>query len=644
MSISDPKEGAAGRHGVSQPGGTDDPDEEVLRPGHLIDGRYRVIEFLGRGGMGTVYKAEHVTIRRVVAIKLLHPSLARIPEVSRRFEREAFAIGRIAHPNCVNVSDFGRLDDGSLFLVMEYLEGRSLGDELAEKGRIEPLRALRILRHVLAGLGHAHDNGIVHRDVKPENVVLIEHEGNPDFAKILDFGIAKLMGTAAQDDGGGRLTQAGVAFGTPIYMSPEQAVGNPIDGRADLYAATVMTYEMIAGQPPFQSEDKIEVMSMHTSRPVPPLAEVAPEVYVDTAIEELLLHGLTKRPDGRFPDARTYIAAIDGVLAELEAPKEIELDFMPSMPTPMDGMPLAESSRASQLSLSGVASNPSEPVLLLPIEEPRPERPSRRIVVILSAIAVLGLCILAVAVLIGRSSQEPGSSVPLLAADAAVAHDAALPPPSLAEQAKRKLAEGNPQEAIALLLADESAIAGDAAAQLQLGNAHASMAQYRRALTAYRNALDLAPSLDSDQQMRAHLGVMLKDRESDVVVEAAALMFDKLDDDSAGLLIELASGAKRAEIRHRAIQAAEERNAGDRIDRAASLMLDLEQGKNCKARREVVAKLRALGDKRAIPALQEERGHRRKNRRNWVRNKCLRQDATEAIQYLESLELDAGTQ
>src|SRR6185503_7936765 len=231
----------------------------------VIDDRYRLTTLVGRGGMGSVFLAEHVTIRRPVALKLLSPSLAGIPELARRFEREAAAIGRIDHPNCVTVLDFGKLEDGSLYLVMEYLDGRSLADAIESEGRIAARRALHIARHVLRGLGHAHQAGIVHRDVKPENVILIDHEGVPDFAKILDFGIARVMGAAGMPDGEERLTQAGIAFGTPAYMSPEQAVGDPVDPRADLYSVSVMLFEMITGRAPFHSTDKLELLGMHAT-------------------------------------------------------------------------------------------------------------------------------------------------------------------------------------------------------------------------------------------------------------------------------------------------------------------------------------------------------------------------------------------
>jgi eukaryotic-like serine/threonine-protein kinase len=294
-------------------------DEERL--GHVIDGRYRLDAVVGRGGMGLVYKAEHVGIRRTVALKLLHTTLASVPELRSRFEREARAIGVISHPNCVDVSDFGELDDGSLYLVMEYLEGRTLGDILDLEQVIDPRRALHILRHVLAGVGHAHQAGIVHRDVKPENVVLVDQDGDPDFAKVCDFGIAKLLDQTVDD--GVKLTQAGVAFGTPVYMSPEQALGNPVDPRADLYAASVMAFEMVCGRPPFYSDDKLEVLSMHTARPVPQMDEVRRGVLgprtapVPPAFERVIAKGLAKQPRDRWQTADDYIQAIDAALVAI---------------------------------------------------------------------------------------------------------------------------------------------------------------------------------------------------------------------------------------------------------------------------------------------------------------------------------------
>src|SRR5689334_16019334 len=291
-----------------------DPEEldgtELL--GQVVDNRYRLESVLGRGGMGLVFKAAHLGLRRQVAVKILHPSLAASPEVRSRFEREALAVGKVDHPNCVATYDVGRLSDGSLYLAMELLEGKSLADVLEQEAQLATGRALHILAHVLRGLGGIHAAGLIHRDIKPENIFLIRQGDDLDFAKILDFGIAKPISGELSDDNV-RLTQAGMAFGTPIYMAPEQALGNPMDGRADLYAASVMAYEMLCGQPPFYSEDKLEVMSMHTAKPVPPMRQrlIRGGRPVPSSLERLILRGLTKKPGDRYGSAEIFLAAVE---------------------------------------------------------------------------------------------------------------------------------------------------------------------------------------------------------------------------------------------------------------------------------------------------------------------------------------------
>jgi serine/threonine-protein kinase len=295
--------------------GDDESDGSELI-GTVVDSRYRLDAMLGRGGMGLVFRATHIGLRRQVAVKILHPSLAASPDVRSRFEREALAVGKVDHPNCVATYDVGRLTDGSLYLAMELLEGRSLADVLEQECQLAPGRALHILAHILRGLAGIHNAGLIHRDIKPENIFLIRLGEDMDFAKILDFGIAKPM-TGELSDDGVRLTQAGMAFGTPIYMAPEQALGNKMDGRADLYAAAVMGYEMLAGQPPFYSDDKLEVMSMHTAKAVPPMRTrlIKGGRPVPSSIERLIVKGLTKKPGDRYASAEVFLAAVENALS-----------------------------------------------------------------------------------------------------------------------------------------------------------------------------------------------------------------------------------------------------------------------------------------------------------------------------------------
>src|SRR5687768_6780239 len=198
--------------------------------------------------MGKVYAAEHVHMRKKLAVKVLHRELTSVPEVVARFEREAMAAANVDHPNVAAATDFGKLADGAVFLVLEFVQGKNLRDEIAA-GPFPVPRALHIARQIAFALGAAHAQGIVHRDLKPENVMLIDKGGDPDFVKVLDFGIAKVpIGeVSAAANKGQIITKAGMVFGTPEYMAPEQALGQPVDGRADLYALGVILSEMVSG-------------------------------------------------------------------------------------------------------------------------------------------------------------------------------------------------------------------------------------------------------------------------------------------------------------------------------------------------------------------------------------------------------------
>jgi serine/threonine-protein kinase len=293
-------------------------DAETLEQlvGQVFDKRYRIIEPLGKGGMGAVFRGEHVVIGRQVAIKVLHSTLGKSKDFASRFAREAIAAGRLDHPNCVPVTDSGQLDDGTAYMVMELVKGRSLANLLDTEGpRLEPVRALRIIRYVLRGLGHAHKVGIVHRDVKPDNVMLSERDENPDFARVLDFGIAKLRDADNKENEA--LTQAGMAVGTPTYLSPEQALGDEVDHRCDLYSVAVLLFEMLAGRPPFTAANPVGILTKHASTPPPALTEFAPELGQYPALEAIVQRGLAKSRDERYPDAEAFVAEIDAALLGL---------------------------------------------------------------------------------------------------------------------------------------------------------------------------------------------------------------------------------------------------------------------------------------------------------------------------------------
>ena len=530
--------------------------------------------------MGCVYLAEHISIQRPLALKLLHPGVGEIEEVTRRFEREAFAIGRVDHPNCVKVSDFGKLSDGTFYMVLELLDGLLLFDLLDRERRVEWRRAFHIGRHVLSALAYAHDAGIIHRDIKPENVILIDENGDPDFAKILDFGIAKLHDDvkAEQDTGlmtnDAKLTQHGVTIGTPTYIAPEQAYGLPIDGRADLYSLSVMLYEMITGVPPFDADEVGALLRMHVSADVPTFDEVAPELEVPEAVERLLRHGLEKKADERIRSAQEYIDRIDE-LVELEEHHASGLREIP-------------------LRIAGSLRRTLTPVVTRVV--PRRRGAGKMLA---AALAVIGLVVISALALGGGESDASEALAP----------------------------QGEPQT---LLLR---------------GHELASADRSLEALSAYENAISLDPELAANRRMRNEVEMMLAKRSPRVVDGAldflGQLVSETHDWAAADQLVDLASSSKSRQKRHKAMRVATEVGLADQVDRLGSYLLDLQRGETCRARQDAVASLRALGDKKAIPALRKARKRIRSNggvvKQKVNTNACLRADATEAVRYLQTL-------
>jgi tRNA A-37 threonylcarbamoyl transferase component Bud32 len=317
--------------GANKPGG---PRSLI---GTTISDRYRIERLLGEGGMGAVYQAEHTLMRKRMAIKVLHPEMTRLPEVVARFEREAMAAAHIDHPHVVTATDFGKLDDGSFFLALEFVEGASLR-EVIGLGRLELGRSLHIARQMAGALQRAHTLKIVHRDLKPENVMLVDRDGDPDFVKVLDFGIAKVqMGELGTNDRAGPeqnvLTQAGMVYGTPEYMAPEQALGQPVDARADLYALGVIIYEMLTGHRPFEADSKVALLGMQVTAPVPAMITKCPDCNVPLEVEVLVGRLLAKEATERIGDAKEVIEVITSLLSNLSTAGRIDAKFLAPAPS-----------------------------------------------------------------------------------------------------------------------------------------------------------------------------------------------------------------------------------------------------------------------------------------------------------------------
>ena len=263
--------------------------------GQVIDGRYRIDELIGEGGMGRVFLAEHVEIGRRVAIKILHPVYSHMPDLVERFRREARAASRIGHPHIVDVTDSGATPDGSVYFVMEYLEGVDLGTVLEREGALEIVRALAIATQICRALTAAHAAGIIHRDLKPENIFLITRDGTSDFVKVLDFGIAK--STEAERARAKRLTSPGVTMGTPEYMAPEQAAGRPADERCDVYSVGAILYEILTGKPPYEGDNFMEVLTKKATAEPVPIKSLRPEV--PEVVRELVVRAMARNPRDR---------------------------------------------------------------------------------------------------------------------------------------------------------------------------------------------------------------------------------------------------------------------------------------------------------------------------------------------------------
>jgi serine/threonine protein kinase len=535
--------------------------------GALIGERYRLLGRIGQGGMGLVYRAEHVLMKKVVALKLLHTELGNVDDAPRRFEREAQSASRLNHPNIIAVTDFGRAASGQLFLVMEYVPGMALAD-LLERGPLPAARAVQVVRQILDGLEHAHLQGVIHRDLKPANIMLATYADprQAEVVKILDFGIAKMSQAA---EGEVPLTQGAMVFGTPSYMSPEQATAQEADVRSDLYSCGVMLFEMLTGRKPFVADDLVKVMALQVTAPPPRLTAVAPQLRVPAALEAVVMRALEKDRARRFQSAAEFRQALDHVKPDSVAVIARRLPALWSR-----GVTVARRELAR-----------------LPWPVRRWVRPG---------LLALGVVVLA--------------ALPFLCSRPPPTAPAAAPPrpkpvePALQGHIRRieeAMAKGQLSEARLLLMQQISQNPTSGRMRYLLGNLDFAEKNPVAGLAAYEEALKLDAGLRGDAAMLVNVRNLLSDRK--LGRQALDLLTERIGRPAGAVLAEVATEDKRPEFRQAARDACRSVGCADAVDLVKSYSLDLQQGRTCEARRAAVAGLGATRDARIIEILRKAR-------------------------------------
>jgi serine/threonine protein kinase len=595
--------------------------------GRTISARYRIEKVIGEGGMGVVYSAEHLHMRKRMAIKILHPEMSRLPEVVARFEREAMAAAHIDHPNVAAATDFGKLDDGSFFLVLEYIEGKSLRDVIGQ-GRLLLARALHIMEQIAGALARANAIGIVHRDLKPENVMLISRDQDNDFVKVLDFGIAKVpvgeLSAAEASRGPAQpvLTQLGMVYGTPEYMAPEQALGQPVDSRADLYALGVITYEMLTGSRPFDHESKVTLLGMQVTAPLPPMAKTAPDANVPAEIEAVVARLLAKEASARFGDAKELIEATASALSSLVSRGLLDaavidqaLGASSPIQSSMRGSTLGRGSLASAVAVEeGRRQAESKAAIEAQADSLPGKTPDRKISGKTLALgggalgAALFVVLFVFALSGGPTSRasvdaEAGATQLLSSGEGGVKVQGQARVDEDVAEAEKLLAQGDGPGAIKILFPVEQSNPGNARIHHDLERAYASEHDVKNMLIQAERwlAIDSGAARDpglTDDLRAAALG---KD-EADV---AFGLLGGAMGAPGVDVLYEIAfaSRAPPSPVALRARQVLQTPEVRNHASPAALVALDLQHATSCDARKALLPRAKELGDARAISIL-----------------------------------------
>jgi eukaryotic-like serine/threonine-protein kinase len=626
------------------------PDEELEvfeMTGQILSGRYRLLEKIGEGGMGVIYRAEHVHMRKTQAIKVLHPELTTVDEVLQRFEREAQAAGQIDHPNVCAASDFGRAEGGEFFLVMEYVEGQSLSDLLRD-GPLPIKRALNITAQICSALAAAHDRGIIHRDLKPENVLITEREDEQDFVKVLDFGIARVP---PPDDGmeSQTLTRAGFVMGTPAYLSPEQASGGEVDHRADLYSLGIVLFEMLAGRRPFESPSTVELIGMHVTRPAPLLSRVVKHTNIPKSLDQLLANLLAKEARSRPESARVVKEEIERLSASLD------LAFS------SDSVSLIVRDAATRAAQSFNTMRNRVSPMLLEVKKGAPDAIPllRRIPKWIWGVMVLNMVLGAGALVFFWGAVTEESSVVEVGQTDRTLNDHAAAPAGETPAAKTlppplsKLEQVRQRPEVATVLIKESTHEPEVVARelaeiyrqdnspelaYLLARAESKAGMERNAMLHARVALLGYAEFARDEGMRQYVIKALEGKNGGL---AGTIIQAHYLPEYASELQDLACSDKVQAGRRRAQAVLDKSESLHRLEPWCKLVIELERGRSCAARLETVKLMAALGDPRVLPALDNISGtsSRRRGvfrRRQRGKNSCLVSELQKTVAILEA--------
>ena len=615
----------------------------------IVADRYHVRMQLGVGAMGSVYLAEHTMMGNAVALKILHPDQSKSNESVARFQREAQTASTINHPNICAATDFGRLSNGAFFMVMEYLEGLTLRQVIRQHSPLPPARAIHITKQLASALGAAHQKGVIHRDIKPANVMLVERAGDKDFVKLTDFGLAGLSENHENDDEQVRLTMAGVVYGTPAYISPEQASAESvIDGRADLYGLGCILFEMLTGRLPFMGGNVTQMLTAHLTQEPPKASEFNLTHYIPPELDNIIIKLMAKKADNRFARAEDLILALDSL--DLNSTPEVTRITNKEQPPPIDRSAMDNAAPGTELATTpvGASQTTGEKLAALPLTAK----------IALGAIPVVFL-LLVVLIGVGIASYSGEEDTPPAPTDPEDLADFQIEQTStqLAEERDKfvrradamrpvleHMASGEHAEALAKLGKVGEKPRKSPHYHYYLGIAYAAEDRDIESLDAYTKAIELEPRYARDKRLIENALDALSDKDDAVKERAQTLLKGPLLETTPIPLARMAydPGSNRGRKRARALL--EETGKFDALPewRKDAIKLRLDVG--CKPRGEAVERLGDAQTPRALGPLREyarkpKRGCGRRDREDCYG--CIRDELSEAIIKLEARFPDA---